>query len=296
MRKDSVNRSNSSSNLSGSNRANSSNRLNSSSGSNHLSGLRGSNGLSGLSCFFEWYPVFLREMLMFRRKLMKLGYLFSAMVVPIIYLVTFGLGLGRNVQIQGSDYLTYLLPGLVAMSSMNNSYTWVASALNLNRLYFKTFQVFVQAPIRPSSIMIGEVLAGMVKGLFASALILIVGFIVSRDLSITPLFVVTLLLNCFLFACLGVIVGMITKSHEDTSTYNNFFILPMAFFSGTFFPVDRMPELLKYLVYMLPLTHTNIVIRQTIPDAAGLLSLGVLAAYALAFFIAGSRLISNYSE
>jgi len=166
----------------------------------------------------------------------------------------------------------------------------------MNRLYFKTFQVFVQAPISPSSIMIGEVFAGMVKGLFASGLILIVGFVMSRDLSITPLFVLTLLLNCFLFACLGVIVGMITKSHEDTSTYNNFFILPMAFFSGTFFPVDRMPELLRYLVYAFPLTHTNIVIRQTTLDAGGVISLGVLAAYALGFFIVGSRLIRNYSE
>jgi ABC-2 type transport system permease protein len=47
-----------------------------------------------------WYPIFLREMLLFRRKLLRVGYLFSAMVVPIIYLVTFGLGLGRSVQIE----------------------------------------------------------------------------------------------------------------------------------------------------------------------------------------------------
>jgi Nod factor-specific ABC transporter NodJ protein len=243
-----------------------------------------------------WYPIFLREMLLFRRKLLKIGYLFSAMVVPIIYLVTFGLGLGRNVQIQGMDYLTYLIPGLVAMSSMNNSYTWVASALNLNRLYFKTFQVFIQSPVKPSAIMIGEVLAGMVKGLFASGLIIIVGFVTARDLAITPIFVVTLLLNCFLFASLGVVTGMITKSHEDTATYNNFFILPMAFFSGTFFPVDRMPDLLRALVYVFPLTHTNIVIRKTSIDAEGGVALAVLILYAAVFFIVGSRLIRDYSE
>jgi Nod factor-specific ABC transporter NodJ protein len=244
----------------------------------------------------EWYPIFLREMLLFRRKLLKVGYLFSAMLVPIVYLLTFGLGLGRNVQMQGTDYLSYLIPGLVAMSSMNNSYAWVANALNLNRLYFKTFQVFVQAPIRPSAIMIGEVLAGMVKGLFASGLILIVGCITARDLSITPLFVITLLLNCFLFASLGVITGMITNSHEDTATYNNFFILPMAFFGGTFFPVDNIPELLRPLVWVLPLTHTNVLIRQNSIHWDGVLSLTILILYAIVFFIVGSRLIRNYSE
>ncbi|MEW6161698.1 MAG: ABC transporter permease [Nitrospirota bacterium] len=245
---------------------------------------------------FPWYPIFLREMLLFRRKLLRLGYLFSAMVVPIIYLIAFGLGLGRSVRIQGTDYLTFLIPGLVAMSSMNNSYTWVASALNLNRLYFKTFQVFVQAPISPSSIMIGEVLAGMVKGLFASLLIIIVGFLTSPGFSITPIFMITLLLNCFLFANLGVITGMLAKSHEDTATYSNFFIMPMAFFSGTFFPVDKIPAFIKSIIYILPLTHTNIVIRKAYLDAEGLISLLTLIAYTGVFFVYGSRLIKKYSE
>lgn len=243
-----------------------------------------------------WYPIFLREMLLFRRKLLRLGYLFSAMVVPIIYLIAFGLGLGRNVRIHETDYLTFLIPGLVAMSSMNNSYTWVASALNLNRLYFKTFQVFVQAPIHPSSIMIGEVLAGMVKGLFASSLIIIVGFLTSPHFSLTAIFMVTLLLNCFLFSNLGVITGMLAKSHEDTATYSNFFIMPMAFFSGTFFPVEKIPQFIKPIIYLMPLTHTNVVIRKAILDEEVLISLAVMIVYSMAFFLYGSRLIKKYSE
>jgi Nod factor-specific ABC transporter NodJ protein len=243
-----------------------------------------------------WYPIFLREMLLFRRKLLKLSYLFSAMATPVIYLIAFGLGLGKSVQLSGYDYLTFLIPGLVAMSSMNNSYTWVASSLNINRLYFKTFQIFVQAPISPSSIMIGEVLAGMVKGLFASLLIVIIGFLTPSSFSITPLFVLILFINCFLFANLGVITGMISKSHEDISIYSNFFIMPMAFFSGTFFPVDKMPVFVKSIIYLLPLTHTNIVIRKTVLDMEGMLSLFILIVYSLAFFIYGSRLNKKYSE
>lgn len=183
-----------------------------------------------------WYPIFLKEMLQFKRKLLRLGYIFSAMMAPIIYLVTFGLGLGRTVKLsEGTDYLTFLLPGLVAMSSMNNSYSWVASSLNLSRLYFKTFQVYIQSPIKPFSIMIGEVLAGMVKGLFASLLILIVGFVMPSKFSINLIFVITLLLNCFMFASLGVITGMITKSHEDTATYSNFFYNAYGFFQRNIF-------------------------------------------------------------
>jgi len=244
----------------------------------------------------EWYPIYLKEMLLFKRKLFKLGYLFSAMVVPVIYLVAFGLGLGRSVQTGRGTYLDFLIPGLVAMSSMNNSYSWVASALNLNRLYFKTFQVFVQAPISPFSIMIGEVLAGMTKGLFASVLIMLVGFAVSAHFRITGMFAATLLLNCFLFACLGIVTGMLAKSHEDTSTYSNFIIMPMAFFSGTFFPVDRAPTIIKWIIYIMPLTHTNILIRASRFDGQALASLAVLLVYAAGFFIYGSQLIRRYSE
>jgi len=245
---------------------------------------------------FDWYPVFLREMLLFKHKLLRVGYLFSAMVAPIIYLITFGLGLGRYVTVQGGSYLTFLIPGLVAMTSMNNSYAWVASSLNLNRLYFKTFQVLVQAPLSSASILIGEILAGIVKGLFASALILIVGHLSAPSFAVTFIFTVALLLNCFLFASLGVIVGMRAKSHEDTATYSNFVIMPMAFLSGTFFRVDTLPPLIKAVVYVLPLTHINILIRKAAMDAAAWISLAVLIVYAFVCFGYGAWLIRNYNE
>jgi ABC-type polysaccharide/polyol phosphate export permease len=70
----------------------------------------------------------------------------------------------------------------------------------------------------------------------------------------------------------------------------------MAFFSGTFFPIDRMPEFLRTIIYIFPLTHTNIVIRQSSINEAALESLAILVLYAIVFFIIGSRLISNYSE
>jgi ABC-2 type transport system permease protein len=244
----------------------------------------------------NWYPIFLREMIQFKKKLFRLGYIFTSMMVPLLYLLAFGLGLGRSVQVPGGSYLGFLLPGLVAMSSMNNSYNWVASGLNLSRVYFKTFQVLIQAPIGPTSIMAGFVLAGMVRGLFASVMIIVVGLLARSGFHLTPLFVLTLSLNCFLFANMGVLIGMITKTHEDTSTYANFFILPMVFFSGTFFPIDRMPAVLQAVILCLPLTHTNILIRKTILDGEGLTAILVMSAYAVLFFILGSHKIRNYSE
>ena len=244
----------------------------------------------------DWYPVLLRELIIFKRRLLKFGYLLSAMMLPIIYFVVFGLGLGRMVQIGGKSYLSFLIPGLVAMTSMTNSYTWIANSLNLNRLYFKTFQVLYLAPISYSAIIIGEVLAGMIKGLFAASLIIVVGFLTCPNFGLTLPFIVALFLNCFLFASLGFVVGMLSKGHEETATYSNFFILPMGFFCGTFFPIERIPDFLKPIVYLSPLTYTNILIRKEVFDNIALISILVLISYSFILFGLGLRTLKNYSE
>jgi len=73
----------------------------------------------------------------------------------------------------------------------------------------------------------------MVKGLFASTLIIGLGLLASPAFSITAIFSIALVLNCFLFANLGVITGMRTKSHEDTATYSE--LWPKAERRGRYF-------------------------------------------------------------
>jgi Nod factor-specific ABC transporter NodJ protein len=244
----------------------------------------------------NWFPIFYREILLFQRRLLRLGYVVSALFAPLLYLVAFGLGLGKRVTIPGTSYLDYLLPGLIAMSSMTNAYTWVANGLTVGRLHFRTFQVYVQAPVSAAAIVVGELLAGMARGLFASLILLGLGFLLGSRVQMSLMFILALLLNCALFAALGVIVGMRSRSHEDTATFTNFLILPMAFFCGTFFPVNEMPWLVRGIINFLPLTHTNHLLRFPTWTLAGLGSLAVLTAYVLICIVLGIIIIRRYSE
>lgn len=244
----------------------------------------------------NWYPIFLREILIFERRLLRLGYVVSAFLMPLLYLLAFGLGLGRQVNISGGTYLDYLLPGLIAMSSMINAYTWVANGLTMGRLYFQTFQVYVQAPVSAAAIVWGQVASGIVRGLFSSLILLVLGLLIGSGLNLNLLFLLSLLVNCLLFAALGVVVGMRAKTHEDTANFSNFFIMPMAFFSGTFFPIHQMPWVLQIIVTCLPLTHTNNLLRSPTWDLGALASLGVLVAYSAVSLILAIVLVRNYSE
>jgi|UniRef100_A0A7C3SJB2 ABC-type multidrug transport system permease subunit len=244
----------------------------------------------------DWYPIFLREILLFGRRLLRLGYVASALLMPLLYLMAFGLGLGRRVAIGGGTYLDYLLPGLVAMSSMINSYTWIANGLTMGRVYFRTFQVYLQAPVSAAAIVWGEVISGMVRGLFSSVILLVLGHVLGSSLRLSLIFLLTLLLNCLLFSAFGVVVGMRARSHEDAANFSNFFIMPMAFFCGTFFPVEQMPRVLQMAITALPLTHTNLLLRTPAWTPASLESLMVLGGYSAACLALGILLVRRYSE
>lgn len=244
----------------------------------------------------NWATIFLKDMLLFKRRLLRLGYVLSTLFAPLLYLVAFGLGLGKSVAMRQGSYLDFLLPGLVAMSSMTNSYTWVANSLNMGRLYFRTFQIYLQTPVSPWEIVAGQTLAGMVRGLFASSVILGLGLLLGSHLHLTAIFVLGLLLNGLVFAAFGVVVGLKSKSHEDTGTFTNFFILPMAFFCGTFFPVHSMPWWAQKIIYLLPLTHTNQLLRIPVWGPETLMSLVLLGATAGLCVTLSILFIRRYSE
>jgi len=140
------------------------------------------------------------------------------------------------------------------------------------------------------------VAAGIVRGLLSSLILLVLGLVIGSGLNLNLLFLLSLVLNCLLFAALGVVVGMRSKSHEDTANFSNFFIMPMAFFSGTFFPIKQMPWVLQIIVSCLPLTHTNYLLRNPVWDLRALASLGVLLAYSAVGLMLAVVLVRNYSE
>lgn len=240
--------------------------------------------------------IFLKDLLLFQRRLLRLGYVISTLFAPLLYLGAFGLGLGKRVQLAGGSYLDFLLPGLVAMSSMTNSYNWVASSLNMARLYYRTFQIYLQAPVAPWEIVAGQALAGVVRGLLAASVLILLGLLLGGRFHLSGLFAAGLVLNGAVFASFGVVVGLKSKSHEDTATFTNFFIMPMAFFGGTFFPVEEMPWLVQKLIYLLPLYHTNRILRASQCTGETLISLLLLALGTCLCVTVAIRHIRRYSE
>ena len=212
----------------------------------------------------------------------------SMSVSPLLYLFAFGFGMGRGVRVGGHSYLEFLIPGLVAMNSMIQAFA-IASEINIARFYWHIFEEFQAAPLSNISYVTGEVLAGITRALFSTALILSIAALSGVVLSYNFYFWLAVALNSFVFASLAVGLAMLVKSHSDQALLTNFFITPMAFLGGTFFPVGTMPQWVQHILQFLPLTHASRAIRAAAfgdpPDFSSYLLLALLGAvfFVLAF-------------
>ncbi|EEQ47876.1 ABC transporter permease [Selenomonas flueggei] len=232
------------------------------------------------------WTVFWRDWIVLRRRLKK--YILSRMISPLMFLIAFGWGLGRSIDVGGSSYMDFFVPGLLAMNSMNISFNSIIS-VHAERIYHKSLEEYLIAPIRPDAFVIGKVAGAVLRGLISSAIIIVLSDLFGAHFAITPLFLLVLTMNCMIFAEIGFLAAMYISTYEEMSQVNLYVLLPMSFLCGTFFSTAALPGTVRCFVEILPLTHTSHLLRSlgTAGDYS-VISLGVIALYAIFGIVAGT--------
>ncbi len=225
--------------------------------------------------------------------------LVSSLVTPILYLLAFGYGLKAGaVEVDGITvpYLDFVIPGIIALSSLSASYSATSTRLNVQRLYYRCFDEMMMCPISDAAMVIGKSIIGVCRGLLSTSLMFIIGYALEPSfLHLTPMFIISLLCACFTFSLLGVTAALLAKSHAAMATFSSLVITPMTFLCGTFFSVSSLPAWAQTALYALPLTESSVCIRAATLDiyAFPFWALGVLAAFTVAFFAIDMWLIKN---
>lgn len=240
----------------------------------------------------NFYPIIWKEIMLIRKKPWR--FLASSMVMPVLYLVTFGWGLGRGMNVVGGTYLEFVLPGILALSAMNNSFGPVSTSLNISKLYTKTIEEVLVSPVSPWDIALGRTLTGLMRGMFSALTLMLVGLISGVPMHLSLAFFIVLALTAFCFGAMGVAAAMLAHSHEDMANFNSFFIIPMSFLAGTFFSPDKLPEPFMSLILVYPLTHASLLLRALAMGAnPSIRSVFVLAVYTMMFFYLAGRLVKR---
>lgn len=184
----------------------------------------------------------------------------AAMVAPLMYLVVFGLGI-QTVS-HGEPYLNFLIPGVVALTTMNGSFNAIAQNLNVQRLYEKAFDQVMISPTPLWQFVVGQVIGGSLRGLYAGAVILLLTLPVGTGLVFNGYSFFIMFLNGAVFSIIGVVVSFYAKNHADVPRFSNYVIMPMAYLCNTFFATDQMPPGIREAVSVLPLSQTSGMLRE----------------------------------
>lgn len=193
----------------------------------------------------------------FRRDFYKIT--LAAMIAPLMYLVVFGLGIQTSSH--GEPYLNFLIPGVIALTTMNGSFNAIAQNLNVQRLYEKAFDQIMISPTPLWQFILGQIIGGSLRGLYAGGIILLLVLPISTGLIFNAMSIVVMFLNGAVFSAVGVVVSFLAKNHADVPRFSNYIIMPMAYLCNTFFSIDRMPSVLRELVSALPLSQASSLLR-----------------------------------
>lgn len=226
--------------------------------------------------------VFWRDWIVLRHRLLK--FILSRMVAPVLYMVAFGWGLARSVNTGGGSYLDFIVPGILALNSMNIAFNSL-TPLCTERVYHKSLEEYLLAPVSASGFIIGKILAAVLRGLISSSIIVVLAWLFGAKLALTPLFIVVLALNCVIFAEAGFCAALIVRNFEDMARFNTYLLLPMSFLCGTFFKTDRLPHAAAFVIELLPLTHASSLLRAINSGAPfSITSAAILLVYAVLLF------------
>ncbi|HSD56920.1 MAG TPA: ABC transporter permease [Methanotrichaceae archaeon] len=240
------------------------------------------------------YTILWSDLMMLKRR--RGRYLITTLVSPLLYLVAFGWGLGRGMSVNGTSYMEFVVPGIIALTAMTTSFNGAGTRLNVDRLYFRSFDECLMAPVGLLSLLLGKAMIGVVRGLISSFAFILAAILIAPRFHVGPMFLFILLLTCLAFSFLGVLAALLAKSHQDLATFSSLILLPMTFLGGTFFSLDQVPTAIKLALYALPLTHASLCLRaaalvQTVPWE----SLLALMCFTLVFFLGGFIVLKRLS-
>ena len=184
--------------------------------------------------------------------------LLAPVISAVLYLFIFGFSLGNRFgSFHGFSYLHFLVPGLVMMGLVNNSFQNPSSSLMISKFEGNIVDILM-APIGHFEIILGYMLGGMLRGLLVGASILAVSCLFAPPPFTHPLYLIAVaLLSAALFSMLGIVAGVWAEKFDDLAMFPTFIITPLTYLGGVFYSIAILPpfwrkvSLLNPLLYMI---------------------------------------------
>lgn len=181
----------------------------------------------------------------------------APVVTALLYLLIFAHVLEDRVRIYDTvPYTSFLIPGLMMMSMLQNSFANPSSSLIQSRITGNLVFILLP-PLSHREIFMAYITAGIIRGLCVGSCIWIVAlFFVPLPVS-NPLWVLTFaILSCGIMATLGLVAGLWSEKFDQLAAFQNFLIMPATFLSGVFYSIHSLPPFWQAVSRWNPIFYT----------------------------------------
>lgn len=218
-------------------------------------------------------------------------------ITMTLYFIIFGSLIGRRIgQMGGFDYMAYIVPGLIMMSVITNSYTNVASSF-FGSKFGRFIEEMLVSPVSNQAILLGYVTGGVVRALLVGCIVTILSlFFTQVALHDLGAVVSITLLTSVLFSLLGFINGVYAKGFDDVSIIPTFILTPLTYLGGVFFSIDLLPSFWAGVAQLNPILYVVNAFRfgiLGISDVSLWGAYGVLICMTVVAYVAALRLLNK---
>ena len=187
-----------------------------------------------------WQTLFYKEVLRFWKVAFQT--VAAPVLTAVLYLLIFSHVLENRVQVYGQlSYTSFLVPGLVMMSVLQNAFANSSSSLIQSKIMGNLVFVLL-TPLSHRAWFAAYVGSSVLRGLLVGLGVFGVTLFFARPVFAAPLWVFTFaILGAALLGTLGVIAGLWADKFDQMASFQNFIIMPMTFLSGVFYSIHSLP-------------------------------------------------------
>lgn len=164
-------------------------------------------------------------------------------VTMTLYFIIFGNLIGSRIgQMDGFDYMSFIVPGLIMMAVITSSYANVVSSF-FSMKFQRSIEELLVSPVPNWVILAGYVAGGMARGLGVGLIVTLLSLAFTRlQIHNLPVMILTVCLTSALFSLGGFINAMLATKFDDISIVPTFVLTPLTYLGGVFYSIQLLPE------------------------------------------------------
>jgi len=177
-------------------------------------------------------------------------------IMMVLYFVIFGNLIGSRIgEMDGFDYMQFIVPGLIMMSVITNSYGNVSSSFFSNK-FQRSLEELLVAPVPNWIILSGFVIGGVARGMACGFIVMILSLWFS-ELQIDNIAVTlsVILLTAIVFSIAGLINAIYATKFDDVTIVPTFILTPLTYLGGVFYSVSLLPEVWQWISKLNPILY-----------------------------------------